>query len=84
MSKLVKEAISAWPHLQVLQVPGVTGGEEVCLRLILWVIPLTVGEFKVLKGSNGTNPAGLRGWQVVLENIQKPNRKKIDKRCFGD
>ena len=63
------EAASFWfaPGAQShLQVPRVTGGGEVCLKLILRVTPLNVGEIKVLEGTHGSDPMGLRREQVGL------------------
>ena len=41
-------------------IPGVTGGGGVCSKLILRVTPLSPRELKVLEGTHGTNPMGLR------------------------
>ena len=58
-------------HYLCLQVPGVTGGGEVCLKLITQVTPPKRGEPKMLEGLHGTDPMGLRGGEVGLDNIPK-------------
>ena len=57
-------APSARPHLHV---PGVEGGEEVCLKLIPQVTPLNLGELKVKEGTHRTKPMRLLGGEVGLE-----------------
>ena len=62
--------LGVWPHFHV---PGVTGGGEVWLKLI----PLNVGELKVLDSTHSTDPMLLWEGEVGLEKHIKYRKKKI-------
>ena len=67
-------APGARPHLHV---PGVTRGRGSMFKAYSADHPLKCGELKVLEGTHGTKPMGLRGGQVGLEKHTKPLKKKL-------
>ena len=48
------------------------------LKLILRVTPLNASGYKVLEGTHGTNPMGLRGGQEGLEKIHLYTKKLLN------